>query len=155
MAVLGEVTNEANETFSVILSNSSNAIILRSKGTARVVNTAPLPALSINDVRLLEADGNAMTFTFTVSLSAPSGQTVSVQFATADGTATAAENDYVPASGTLTFAPGQTSKTVTVTVNGDSVFESPENFFVNLVTPVNAILGKSQGIGTIVNDDSA
>jgi hypothetical protein len=148
------MTNEANETFTVVLSNSSNAIIARSKGTATVINTAPLPMISINNVALLESDGNTTTFTFTVSLSVASGQSVSVQYATQDGTATTAENDYQASSGTLTFAPYQTSKTVTVTVNGDSIFESPENFFVNLSNPINATFANSKGTGTIINDDN-
>jgi hypothetical protein len=151
--ILGEMTNQANETFTVVLSNSSNAIIARSKGTATVVNSAPLPVITINNVTLLENDGNTTTFTFTVSLSVASGQTVSVQFATADGTARTAENDYIAASGSLSFSPGQTSKTVSVMVNGDSSYESPENFFVNLTNPIHATLGNSQGTGTIINDD--
>src|SRR5207247_9664349 len=83
-----------------------------------------LPTSSTNDV--IRADGNSATisFDFTVSLSAAPGQTVRVNYATADGTATTADNDYVATSGTLTFGPDETSKSISVTVNGDTKFES-------------------------------
>src|SRR5207249_3280659 len=68
-------------------------------------------------------------------------------------TATVADNDYVAASGTVTFAPGVTSQPVTVIVNGDTKFEPNETFFVNLSNPVNATISDNQGVGTIVNDD--
>jgi hypothetical protein len=74
---------------------------------------------------------------------------VTAQYATADGTATVANGDYTPVSGTLTFAPGQTQQTVTVRVNGDAVAEPNETFAVNLSSPTNAVLGTSQGLGTI------
>src|SRR5207244_2749600 len=79
---------------------------------------------------------------------------VTVHYATQDDTATTADGDYVAASGTVTFAPGQTTQTVTVLVNGDTKFEPTEDFFVNLDTPVNATIADSQGQGTIVNDDT-
>ena len=77
---------------------------------------------------------------------------MTVNFATADGTATMA-NDYQFNSGTLTFLPGETSKDVTVLVNGDMTNEADETFLVNLSTPTNATLSDSQGVGTINNDD--
>ena len=80
---------------------------------------------------------------------------MTVDYATADGTATTADGDYVAASGTLTFAPGVTTQTVTVTVNGDAKFEANETFVVNLTGPVNATILDGQGIGTITNDDGA
>jgi hypothetical protein len=71
----------------------------------------------------------------------------------ADGSATAANNDYQTQSGTLTFAPGETSKTVTVLVNGDRLGEPVETFFVNLTEPTNAVITDAQGVGTIVDDE--
>src|SRR5207247_7108928 len=88
-----------------------------------------------------------------VSLSTASGQTVTVPYATADGTATLAGSDYQAASGTLTFAPGIISKTISVLVNGDTVTEPDETFVVNLSSPTNAMLSNAQGTGTILNDD--
>jgi Calx-beta domain len=77
-----------------------------------------------------------------------------VSYATANGTAIAG-SDYVAASGTLTFAPGTTSQTVVVTVNGDTVPEGNETFLVNLGSPSNATIARGQGTGTILNDDAA
>ncbi|MFZ6820685.1 Calx-beta domain-containing protein, partial [Undibacterium sp. Ji22W] len=82
------------------------------------------PSLSINDVIVNEAAGTA---TFTVTLSAASGQTVSVGYNTSNGTATAG-SDYTATSGTLTFNPGVTTQTITVNIANDSVFELSENF---------------------------
>ncbi len=103
------------------------------------------------------AEGNTGTATlgFTVTLSAPSGQTVTVGYATANGTATIADGDYLAASGTLTFAPGVTTQPVNVTVNGDVKAEPNETLLVNLSVPTNATILDSQGTGTITNDDGA
>src|SRR5207249_2953752 len=86
-------------------------------------------------------------------LSAASGRTVAVNYATADGTATA-PSDYVAIpTTTLTFSPGQTTKTITVPVNGDLVDETDETFTVNLSNPTNATLSTATGTGTIIDDD--
>ncbi|MDT5123532.1 MAG: hypothetical protein QOC96_3014, partial [Acidobacteriota bacterium] len=116
-----------------------------------VVN--PQPTLSINDVSLNEGNSGTTNFTFTVTLSASSNLTVTVNYATANGTATA-PSDYQSTSNTLTFNPGETQKTITVLVNGDTVTEPDETFFVNLSSPTNASLSRAQGTGTIVNDDA-
>ena len=95
----------------------------------------------------------ASPFTFTVSLSNPSYQTIMVDYDTADGTATVADNDYQPTSGTAVFLTGDTSENVTVQVNGDVTIEPDENFFVDLSNPVNATIADPQGEGAILNDD--
>ena len=88
-----------------------------------------------------------------MSMSGTNTLGASVSYATADGTATAG-SDYVSASGTLTWAAGDTSsKTISVTVNGDTTVEPDETFYVNLSSPSNATISKSQGVGTIQNDD--
>ena len=89
---------------------------------------------------------------FTVTLSAASASSVTVSYATANGTATAG-SDYVAASGTLTFAAGETSKPIPVTVNGDTTVESNETFTVNLSGATGATIADAQGVGTITNDD--
>ena len=87
-----------------------------------------------------------------MTLSATSTDTVTVQYATADGLATAG-SDYVAASGTVTFTPGQTSQPVSITVNGDTLEEPNETFFVNLTNPTNATISDNQGVGLINNND--
>lgn len=86
-----------------------------------------------------------------VTLSAASDWPVTLDFATADGTATAG-SDYA-ANGTLNFAPGDTAEPVTVLVNGDLVDESNETFFVNLSNPTNALIDDGLGVGTIIDDE--
>jgi Calx-beta domain/Bacterial virulence factor lipase N-terminal len=117
--------------------------------------TGPLPRtlLTISNVTVTASDTGTVMAVFTVSLSAPSSQPVTVYFATADGTATAADNDYVPISGTLTFAPGETTMTITVVVNPDRKKEADETFFVDLSGAVNALLLDNQGLGIILGDD--
>ncbi|MGE0778813.1 cellulase family glycosylhydrolase, partial [Mycolicibacterium sp.] len=87
---------------------------------------------------------------FVVSLAAPTSQTVTVQYATSNGTATGG-SDFVPTTGTLTFAPGQTSKTITVVVFGDTVLEGTETFLVTLSSPTGATLAEATGTGTITD----
>ncbi len=113
------------------------------------------PTISINDVTVTETNAGTTIATFTVSLSAASLATVTVNFLTADNTATLADSDYVTNTGTVTFIPGDTSETVTVTINGDTNLEPNETFFVNLSMAANGILGDLQGVGTISNDDGA
>ena len=112
-----------------------------------------LPTVSIGNVAQTEGNSGTTAFTFNVTLSAASTNIVTVQYATANGTATTAGSDYTAASGTVTFAPGETLKTVTVAVTGDTTVEADETFSVTLTSPTNATLGTSLGTGTIRNDD--
>lgn len=150
--VNGDTRNEADETFMVNLSNSTNAPIARAQGIGTIINDDPLPSLSINNVTVLEGDTGTTNAVFTVALSAMSGQTVTVDYGTADGTALGG-SDFVPVSGTLTFAPGETNKTITVAVNGDYEYEADETYTVNLTDPVYATIANGTGTGTILNDD--
>jgi hypothetical protein len=100
----------------------------------------------------VERYGPASLATFTVSLDAPSSSTVSVQYATADGTA-AAGGDYAAASGTITFSPGQTSRVILVRTLDDHVSEPTETFFVNLSSPVGATVARGQGVGSIIDNN--
>jgi hypothetical protein len=127
--------------------------------------------LSINNVTLPDGSQCAMPgvprtptpFTFTVTLSAASAQTATVAYATQDGTAIGGatiggpygDPDYQIVSGTLTFAPGETSKTITVNVNPEAYKEKTETFYVNLSNATNATIGTAQGKGKILNDDAA
>ena len=150
--VAGDKLNEANETFTVTLSSSTNAVIATATGTGTILDDDSVPSLSINDVTLTEGNSGTKTATFTVTLSVVSGRAVTVHFATANGTATAG-SDYTAASGTLTIPAGSTTGTINVTINGDRVVEPDETFFVNLSSPVNATIADSQGQGSILNDD--
>jgi large repetitive protein len=120
---------------------------------SRVVPSAN-PAISISDVSLAEGHIGQTAFVFTVSLSEASSKEVSAKYATANGSAITADGDFVGKSGTLKFAPGETTKTITVLVNGDAKVESDEQFFVNLSGARNAVIADAQGVGTMRNDDS-
>jgi Calx-beta domain-containing protein len=111
------------------------------------------PSLSINDITANEGDSGLFGREFVVSLSAASSQTVSVKISTqAD---TASDNaDFGAGSVTINIQPGQTSQTVTVFINGDTIVEGTEQFFLNLSNPVNATIADGQGVGTIIDDDS-
>ena len=153
--VNGDTTNELNETFFVNLTAPTNATISDAQGQGTITNDDAQPSIAITDVTANEGNAGTTTFGFTVSLSAASGQTVTVQYATADGTATVANSDYTAITlTTLTFAPGETTKPVNVLVTGDTTVEPNENFFVNLTAPTNATILDAQGQGNITNDDS-
>jgi len=115
-------------------------------------NTVHVPGLSIDDVTVAEGDAGTTPATFTVSLDRPSPAPVTVDFATADGTAVTPQ-DYAPAAGTVTFAPGETTKPVTVPVVGDVVDELDETFTVALSAAGGAAITDAVGVGTIVDDD--
>jgi hypothetical protein len=110
------------------------------------------PAVTINDVAMVEGDSGTSAYVFTVSLSKASIKRVSVDFATEAGSALAGD-DFVQTSGTLEFARGETSKTITVLVKGDTTVEESQTFSVKLGHVRNAFLVHGRGVGTIVNDD--
>src|SRR4029077_2861935 len=112
-----------------------------------------VPAISINDVRVREPDGSIVPTVpalFTVTLSAPSTETVTVSFATANITALGG-SDYVATSGPLLFAPGETTQTIAVDVKADPMRERIETFSVNLSSATNATIADGVGIGSIVD----
>jgi hypothetical protein len=121
-------------------------------GVATIVDNDAGGSLSINDVAALEGPAGTSTLSFTVTLSAASAQTVTANFATADGTATAG-SDYQAQTGVVTFVPGDVSETINILVNGDTTAEPDETFFVNLSGAANASINDSQGVGTILTDD--
>ena len=112
----------------------------------------PLPELSIGDASVDEGDSGGTTLDFTVTLDSAATGTVTVDWATSDGAATAG-TDYTAGNGTLTFNAGDSSKTVSVTVAGDDVDEPNETFEVTLTNPSGATLGDDTGTGTITDDD--
>ncbi|MCZ8324668.1 MAG: putative Ig domain-containing protein [Sphingomonadaceae bacterium] len=148
----GDLLSEPNETFFVNVTNVVNAVVVDGQGVGTLNNDDPLPSLSINDVTVVEGNSGTVNAVFTVTLSAVSGQNVTVNYVTVDGTATQPA-DYTSTSGTLTFTPGQTTRTITVPVIGETVPEANDTFFVNLSGATNATISDNQGLGTITNDD--
>jgi Calx-beta domain len=109
-----------------------------------------LPRITVTDVQVAEPTGGSRAALFAVDLSAESASTVSVRFATRDGSAIAGL-DYQPNTGTVTFAPGETTKTIAVNVRNDNVASSDKTFFLQLSKPSNAELDKSLGEATIID----
>jgi hypothetical protein len=153
VAIDGDVVHEYDETFDVALTSPVQATIADGTGVGTVADD-DAPHASIDDVAVREGNAGPTTATFTVTLTAPPSVSTSVDWATQDGSAVAG-SDYEAASGTLTFAPGETTKTVAVTVDGDIQPEPNEGFEVDLSNPVATVIDDGVGAGTIQNDDVA
>ncbi len=151
--IIGDLRHEDQEAFTVTLSSPSNATIGTGTASGTVNDNDAAPTISIDDVSVTEGDTGTTPAVFTVSLSAISGKAVSVNFATADDTATEGE-DYVASSGTLTIPAGSASGTITVDVVGDTTDTVDETYFVNLSLPVDATIADSSGLGTILDNDT-
>ncbi|MEM7585614.1 MAG: Calx-beta domain-containing protein, partial [Acidobacteriota bacterium] len=148
---------ESDETFTTSLSalvDGGRDVTLGSGGTGTIEDDDNAK-LSIDDVSLAEGTGGTTAYVFTVSLSKSSVLPVTVDYATADGTAEdeTGDGDYTAVSGTLMFAPGVVQQTINVTVQADSDEELDETFFVDLSGASGATISDGQGIGSIMDDD--
>jgi len=156
ISVNGDLLDEADEIFAVNLTAPTNAAISDAQGLCTIFDNDALPLITIGDVTKSEGNSGSAWALFPVTLSAPSGRTVTVNYATADSTTTAGEDYYVRSSALLTFPAGTTSMNAQVQVRGDTKYEDDEVFVVNLIATVNATIGtKGQGSCTIANDDLA
>jgi hypothetical protein len=155
--VNGDAAVEADERFKFVLYSPSGATVAKALafGTIRNDDRYPAvnPGIAVGDARTVEGDGGTHAVTFTVTLDRPTGKTVGVRYGTADGTATVADHDYRAASGTLTFRPGERTKTVSVVIIGDPHPGGDEQFRLILSSPINGTLARAVGVGTILTDD--
>ena len=159
VTINGDTKVESNETFNVLLSNATNgATISDRQGVGTITNddgAVIAGSVSINDVTISEGNSGTKVATFTVTRSGGTAA-FDVNFATSDATATVADSDYVAASNTLHFGANENTKTISVTINGDTKVESNETFNVVLSNATNgATISDRQGVGTITNDDGA
>ena len=141
--------SEPNETFTVNLSNATNATIADNQGIGTIIDNDGMPNITINDKTVNEGAGS---MSFTVTLSASTASAVSVYYQTSSGTAIA-PGDYTSKSSTLTIPAGSTSGTINITIIDDTMSEPNETFTVNLSNATNATIADNQGIGTIVDND--
>jgi subtilisin family serine protease len=157
--VRGDTVVESNETFFVNLSSAVGASIAVAQGKGTIVNddATAAPSLTIGDYQDTEGNSGTKQFTFVVTLSEPSTSIVTVNYATANGTAKSSgkAKDFTAASGTINFPVGATTMTIIVAVLGDTTNEVNETFFVNLSSAVGATLEDNQATGTILNDDGS
>lgn len=144
-----DTADENDEIFMVVLSNPSNATIAVGEGFAVIIDNDVTPSIVIGDKSVGEDAGN---FTLNVTLSQASLATVTVDFATVDSSAKAAD-DYLATSGTLTFNPGSTSESITIAVVEDSLDEDTEILTVVLSNPTNAKILDSLGVVEIADND--
>jgi hypothetical protein len=133
--------------------DSGHGIIMAFQALDAAPAPNQVPQMTINNATVTEGNTGTATATFTVTLSAAATEAVTVQYATANGTATAG-TDYTAKNGTLTIPIGQTTGTITVSVTGDTVIEPNETFRVNLSNANGATITGAQGTGTITNDDT-
>ena len=154
VTVLANPSPTGDETFQVNLTSPVNATFADATGIGTIHPPFLAPTVSFSPATVTHVEGNSGTtiYLFTANLSHSSTQAAVVTYATADGTATIADNDYAATSGTITFQPTETSKVITVLVNGDTNVEPNETFKVNLAA-VSGATGTSQATGTILNDD--
>ena len=145
--VLVDSTQESSETFTVELSTPMGTTLADSTGLG-TITADPMPGLSIGDAEPVAEGGAAV---FTVTLVPASNHVVTVTYSTVDGTAVA-DADFTPTSGTLTFNPNQTTKTIRVPILRDTVHEPSETFTVELDDPTGTTLADSTGLGTIAAD---
>jgi hypothetical protein len=162
VTINGDIKVEMDETFAITLSNlqasAHNISIADAIGVGTITNDDSA-VITIDDITHNEGDAGTVNYVYTIGLSAASDANVILNYATANGSATLVDSDYITNSGTHTFAPGETSKTVTVLVNGDTQVEPNETFTLNLSAlnnnGRNISITDDCGLGTITNDDSA
>ena len=150
VSALEDTLYEANETFAVTLSNpSAESAIIDGDGEGTIIEDDPVPTFSISNESVTEGG----TLTFTVTRSGDLAQSQSVNYATSTGTA--GSGDFTAASGTLTFAINDTSKTFTVATTEEAIYETNETLTATLSSPTGgAQLGDATGTGTINNNDN-
>jgi subtilisin family serine protease len=154
VAILGDYDIESNETFQVVLSSPSNATIADDTAIGTIVNDDAVPSISVTSKSQSEGNSGTPNMVFDVQLSNATGAPVTVNYSTADISATAGI-DYLATTGTLTIPAGATSATIAVPIIGDTEIEANETFELQLTDPsANATIAAPLAVGTIVNDDA-
>ncbi|MGI9595764.1 MAG: Calx-beta domain-containing protein, partial [Acidimicrobiales bacterium] len=157
LSIVGDTVYEPTEQFTVTLSSPTNAIIGDGSGTITIDDNEPIPPLvpniTVDDATTTETDGPS-TVDVTVRLDQATSNQVTVELATADGTAVAVDDYLATGPTTVTFAPGDIQETVSIGIVGDTISEPAENFTVNLSNAVNGTI--TDGSGTVtINDNDA
>jgi chitinase len=147
--VVGDTLDEPQEDFTLSLTTVSGATIADGTAVGTILDDDEPPTVSITDASAVESDS---MITFTVALSAPSGGTVSVAYATANGTAMSGK-DYKRVLGTLKIPAGQTTATISAPLLNDALDETDERFSVLLSSPSGTTISDGEGVGTIIDDD--
>ena len=144
VTVKGDLIAELDETFRVVLTSPSNAVLADPQGLGTITDDELLPVIDIDEPSIVEGQSGTSSINFSVILSHPSATAVSVDWTTTPGTA-AAGSDYVAASGTVMFAPMDVSETVSIIVKGDGTFEGDETFALDLSNASGVPIGDLKG----------
>ena len=152
--VVGDALDENDETFLVTLSGPVGATLNDGQATGTILDDDPLPGLVVADCSAIEGNTGSTDCVLTTTLAPASGRVVTVAYATSNGSAVAG-SDYTASSGTLTFTPGTTTRSVAVPVLGDIILEGDESFGLALTTPSNAALVDDLGRGYILDDEAS
>ena len=153
---LGTTTNTTWPAVTLPVGAEYWQVVARRTGSAvsPVWRFSTVPTVFLSNTEVLEgAAGTTTNAVFSASLSGPSAQTISLAYATSDGTATAATDYVAVVNGTLVFMPGEVSKTISVAVNGDDIPEQDETFWLNITSATNAPLATNRAMCVIRNDD--
>ncbi|MCP4710128.1 MAG: hypothetical protein GY869_16015, partial [Planctomycetes bacterium] len=155
VTVVGDNVDELpEETFFVNLSNPSGATIDNGQGVGTIVDDDGLPEIYITDSSVVEGDSGPTIMIFEITLSSRTSNIITVDYQTADSTATAgSDEDYNSKSGQLVFNPCQMFNQLSVVVHADEIDEDNEYFVINLSNPINAVFGDNYAVGTIIDDD--
>jgi hypothetical protein len=155
VTIVGDALDEPDETFFLELTGATGATIDDGEGIGTIQDDDLPPVVQVPSTLSVPEgqDGDITVATIDVTLSAPSGQQVTADWMTADGTGAVAGSDYESGSGTLQFAPGETDKSILISVIGDLADEADETFTTTISSPQNANLGNATETVTIVDND--
>lgn len=155
--VLGDVVDESDETFTLILSNPVNGALADGEATGTIEDDDTAQVTMGSGVQVLERDSGTTATMLTVTLTTPASFTVTVEYSSQSAccgpTFATPGVDYITATGTLTFTPGQTLEHIPLTVLGDVVFEEDEHFSVQLHNADPVSIKITSAFVTILNDD--
>jgi hypothetical protein len=154
VSILGDVQYEGDETLTVTLSAPVHATVGDGLGVGTIIDDDALPQLWVADTKVVEGDAEMASALLTVTVSGAFDQIITVKYLTENGTALAGA-DYVTGTGSLSWLPGETIRTVAVAVQDDDLDEGEETFSLRLFEPVHALLGRARGIVTIMDDDGS
>ncbi|MFN8439496.1 MAG: Calx-beta domain-containing protein [Caldilineaceae bacterium] len=157
LQIIGDLLVEKDETVNLTLANPQFATLGIADATGIILNDDSV-TITLANASVLEGNSGTSSLVFTATLDQPLANSITLNFTTSDNTATTADNDYVASNGQITFAAGETSQTITVTVNGDTIIETDEEMLLTLSgeLPPFVVFANNQAsaIGTILNDDS-
>ena len=150
--VAADPLHTGNLYFYLNVSSAVNAVVNHGSGTGTIIDPTLSPYLDVGDASAVEGSGASAVATFTATLSAATAYPVTFRYSTQNGTASAGI-DYTATSGTYTLGAGQVTASLSVPVLATTVASASKYFYLDLSSPMNATLGVSQGLGTILNSN--